>query len=179
MGHVYFTRHGQTIWNVERKICGATDVELTELGYTQAQELGEKIKKEGYGIDEILYSPLIRAEQTAKTISKVTGIPARAEEHLREQCFGKYEGTPRRGEEFQEAKLHFIDSYQGGETMLKLAQRIYNLLDDVKAESENKTYLLVAHNGIARVIQSYFEDMTNEEYAGFGIRNCQIVEYRF
>ena len=67
----------------------------------------------------------------------------------------------------------------GGETMLKLAQRIYNLLDDVKAESENKTYLLVAHNGIARVIQSYFEDMTNEEYAGFGIRNCQIVEYRF
>ena len=76
MGHVYFTRHGQTIWNVERKICGATDVGLTELGYAQATELGEKIKQNQYQIDEILYSPLIRAAETAKTIAKVTGIPA-------------------------------------------------------------------------------------------------------
>ena len=66
MGHLYYTRHGQTVWNVERKICGATDVELTELGYAQAQELGEKIKAEGLQIDEIIYSPLIRAAETAK-----------------------------------------------------------------------------------------------------------------
>lgn len=178
MAHVYYTRHGQTVWNVERKICGATDVELTPLGYEQAQELGEKIVKEGLHIDEILYSPLIRAAETAKRISQVTGIPARAEERLREQCFGKYEGTPRRGEEFQRAKQDFIDSFEGGETMLKLAQRIYNLLDDVKADKD-KTYLLVAHNGIARVIRSYFEDMSNEEYAGYGIRNCEIVKFDF
>lgn len=178
MAHIYYTRHGQTVWNVERKICGATDVELTPLGYEQAQELGEKIIKEGLHIDEILYSPLIRAAETAKCISKVTGIPARAEERLREQCFGKYEGTPRRGEEFQQAKQHFIDSFDNGETMLKLAQRIYNLLDDVRADKE-KTYLLVAHNGIARVIRSYFEDMSNEEYAGYGIRNCEIVKFDF
>ena len=62
--------------------------------------------------------------------------------------------------------------------MLKLAQRIYNLLDDVRADKD-KTYLLVAHNGIARVIRSYFEDMTNEEYAGYGIRNCEIVKFDF
>ena len=69
MGIVYFTRHGQTVWNVERKSCGATDVELTPLGYEQARELGEHIKAEGIQIDEILYSPLIRAANTAKTIS--------------------------------------------------------------------------------------------------------------
>ena len=33
MGQVYFVRHGQTIWNVENKICGATDIALTELGH--------------------------------------------------------------------------------------------------------------------------------------------------
>ncbi len=38
--------------------------------------------------------------------------------------------------------------------MLHLAQRIYNLLDEVAAS--DKTYILVAHNGIARVVQSYF-----------------------
>ena len=27
MGYFYFTRHGQTVWNVENKICGVTDIE--------------------------------------------------------------------------------------------------------------------------------------------------------
>ena len=44
MSKLYFTRHGQTIWNVEGKVCGATDIELTELGHKQAIELGERIK---------------------------------------------------------------------------------------------------------------------------------------
>ena len=59
-----------------------------------------------------------------------------------------------------------------------IAQRIYNLLDDLKAEKE-KTYILVAHNGIARVVQSYFYEMTNEEYAAFGVENCAVVRYDF
>ena len=53
-----------------------------------------------------------------------------------------------------------------------------NLLDELKADT-GKTYLLVAHNGIARVVQSYFYDMTNEEYAAAGIKNCELVEYHF
>ena len=55
MAYVYFARHGQTVWNVENKICGATDIELTELGHQQAMELGEKIVAEGIAFDEILY----------------------------------------------------------------------------------------------------------------------------
>lgn len=178
MGKVYFTRHGQTIWNVENKICGATDIALTELGHQQAEELGRKILAEGIQIDQILASPLVRAAETARHVSEVTGIPMRIEERLREQNFGRYESTPRNGEEFARAKENFINSFDGGETMLHLAQRIYNLLDDVKKDEE-KTYLLVAHNGIARVIRSYFEDMTNEEYAAYGIRNCEILSFEF
>lgn len=41
MGHFYFVRHGQTIWNVENKICGATDIKLTEFGHQQAIETGK------------------------------------------------------------------------------------------------------------------------------------------
>ena len=55
---------------------------------------------------------------------------------------------------------------------------VLDLLDELRAD-EGKTYLLVAHNGIARVVRSYFYDMTNEEYAAFGIRNCEFVEYTF
>lgn len=58
MHTLYFVRHGQTIWNVENKICGATDIALTDLGHQQAIETGKKILEEGIQADEILYSPL-------------------------------------------------------------------------------------------------------------------------
>lgn len=177
MKDIYFTRHGQTYWNVENKICGSTDIGLTELGINQAKELGDKIRNGGYNIDEIICSPLIRAYDTAKYISNATGIKLKVDERLTEQNFGKYEGTARNGAEFRLSKESFADSYNGGESMLKLAQRIYNLLDELK--NDDKTYLLVAHNGIARVLKSYFYDMSNEEYASFGIKNCEIIKYTF
>ena len=178
MHTLYFVRHGQTIWNVENKICGATDIALTDLGHQQAIETGKKILEEGIQADEILYSPLVRAAETARHISEVTGIPARMEPRLMEQNFGKWESTPRDGAGFRKAKEQFLSRFEGGESMLQVAQRIYNLLDDLKAEKE-KTYILVAHNGIARVVQSYFYEMTNEEYAFFGVRNCAVVRYEF
>ena len=42
-----------------------------------------------------------------------------------------------------------------------------------------KIYLLVAHNGIVRCVNSYFYDMTNEEYGDFGIKNCELKEYSY
>ena len=178
MHNLYFTRHGETVWNVENKICGMTDSPLTARGRAQAAALGAHVRDSGVHIDEILYSPLSRAADTALAITEATGIPARPEPRLREQCFGRYEGTPRDGAEFKVSKTHFADRYSGGESMMQLAQRIYNLLDELRTD-ESKTYLLVAHNGIARVVRSYFYDMTNEEYAAFGIRNCEFVEYTF
>ena len=175
MPHIYFVRHGQTIWNVENKICGSTDIALTDLGHQQAIAVGNLILERQYAIDAILYSPLMRAADTAKHIADITGLPAMEEPRLREQNFGKYESTPRDGAAFRQAKMQFADRYEGGESMLQLAQRIYNLLDELM--QQEKTYLLVAHNGIARVVRSYFEDMTNEQYAAYGINNCEILEF--
>ena len=179
MGHLYFVRHGQTVWNVENKICGATDIELTDMGHEQAIKTGEEIRRQGIQIDEILYSPLVRAAETARHISEVTGIPRRMEIRLKEQNFGKYESTPRDGAEFAKAKEVFAYRYDGGESMLQLCQRIYNLLDDLRVKADQKTYLLVAHNGIARAVNSYFFDMTNEEFARFGLKNCEVRRYDF
>lgn len=179
MKPIYFTRHGQTIWNVENKICGATDIALTDLGHRQAVALGEKIKAEKLPIDEILCSPLVRAADTAKHISETTGIPFRVEMRLKEQNFGRFESTARNGAEFKAAKAQFVNRFDGGESMMQMAQRIYNLLDELAAPGDDKIYLLVAHNGIARVVRSYFEDLTNEEYSGFGIDNCAVLQYHF
>ena len=50
MAHIYFVRHGQTTWNIEYKICGATDIPLTELGHEQAIQLGKEVRKQGLQI---------------------------------------------------------------------------------------------------------------------------------
>ena len=157
---VYFARHGETVWNVENKICGMTDSPLTEKGRAQAAQLGEAVKNSGIVLDEILYSPLSRAADTALAVAAATGLPA-----------------PRNSPEFTAAKMQFADRYTDGESMLQLAQRIYNLLDELK--QDDKTYLLVAHNGIARVVESYFHNMTNAEYAAFGIKNCELRKFDF
>ena len=83
MHNIYFTRHGETVWNVENKICGMTDSPLTAHGQEQARQLGELVRDSGLQIDEILYSaPFSRAADTAKAIAAATGLPARCEPRL-------------------------------------------------------------------------------------------------
>ena len=177
MDHFYFIRHGETVWNVENKICGATDIELTPRGHEQAIETGKRILVEGIKADKILASPLIRASETARHISEITGIPMEIEPRLKEQNFGIWESTPRNGVEFHEAKKDMASRFGTGESMLHLAQRIYNLLDDIKAGE--REVILVAHNGIVRMVESYFREMDNEEFSSCGIKNCEIKRYDF
>ncbi|MFR7451383.1 MAG: histidine phosphatase family protein [Gemmiger sp.] len=178
MAHtLYFTRHGETFWNVENKICGATDIALTPRGHDQARALGAELARQGLAVDRILCSPLSRAHDTACHIAAATGWPLQVEPRLREQNFGRFEGTPRDGLAFKAAKGHFVERFGGGESMLQVAARVYSLLDELAARQD--TCLLVAHNGIARVVHSYFCELTNEEYAAFGIHNCELRTYRF
>lgn len=179
MGYLYFTRHGQTVGNVENKVCGATDTELTELGKTQAKQLGISIKQnKDIIIDEIIASPLKRARETAGFISEAIGVPMHIDKRIVEQNFGKYEGKDRLSDEFKEAKRHFVDNYADGESMLRVAQRVYTFLDEIKKDSD-KTYLVVAHNGIARIVHSYFFDESNEEFSNYSIKNCELLCYKW
>ena len=178
MGHFYFVRHGESLWNVENKICGKTDIDLSEKGCEQARAAALAILDQNLKIDVILSSPLKRALHTAEVISSLCGIPLKVEERLIEQDFGRFESTPRNGEEFRIAKTHFIDSFGDGETMLKTAHRIYSVLDEI-VKDEDRVVVIAAHNGLARIIESYFRDMTNEEFASFGIGNAEIRRYDF
>ena len=61
--------------------------------------------------------------------------------------------------------------------MLKEINNMSSISINIK--KEDKVYLLVAHNGISRAIESYVRDMSNEEFAGFGIKNCELRKYEF
>ena len=59
--------------------------------------------------------------------------------------------------------------------MFRVAQRVYNLLDELK--EDDRTYVLVAHNGIVRFVKSWYQDLTNEEFAAFKVGNCEIFRF--
>ena len=80
MQDIYFTRHGETVWNVENKICGVTDIALTDRGREQARALGRQLAAGEQGITRILCSPLVRAKETAEIIAAETGLPLTVDE---------------------------------------------------------------------------------------------------
>ena len=82
---LYVARHGQTRWNAENKVCGRTDLPLTEVGIAQAQALAEKAAD--LSIDLILTSPLDRAHTMARIIADRCGAEVQVEERLIEQRF--------------------------------------------------------------------------------------------
>ena len=172
---IYVARHGETAWNAENKICGRTDLPLTERGIRQAKLLAEKMAD--IHIDRIVASPMIRAQQTAAEVSEVIGIPVQTDSRLIEQNFGIYEGKDRKDPGYLSNKRMFAYRYPGGESQMDVAHRVYGLIEELKEKCPNESILLVCHGGVCRLIRSYFEDMTNEEYVNYCEENANIREF--
>jgi len=172
---LYAVRHGETAWNAENRICGITDLPLTERGFSQAEQLADTLCS--VQIDRIIASPLIRAQQTAQIISCRHRIPVETDARLREQNYGIYEGMDRKTPAFLENKRHFAVRYPGGESMMDVSARVYALLSELKADHTCESVLLVCHGGVLRVLRTYFLDMSNEEYFRYSPDNCAAEEY--
>jgi probable phosphoglycerate mutase len=172
---LYVTRHGQTKWNFENKVCGISDIELTEKGIKQAEELASKLT--ACKIDIIISSPLKRALKTAEIISNLIGVNFTADDRLFEQNYGIYEGVARDNADFLAAKMNFVCKYPKGESMVQVAHRAFNLIDELKVKYPDKNVLFVSHGGVCRIIDTYFNDMTNEEFYRFRLENCEFKKY--
>lgn len=173
---LYITRHGETTWNVEDKVCGRPDVELTERGKAQAMELAEKVK--GKGITRMLVSPLRRTRETAELANTYIQVPMEIEERLIEFSFGEMEGRQRSDPEFQAAKRNITTRFPGGESVLDVAHRIYSLLDEIPKKYPGETILLVCHGAVSRVVHTYFEDLEVSQFGKFGLMNCELKAYQ-
>lgn len=172
---LYVTRHGETPMNAAHRVCGRTDLDLTEKGVQQAVEAGKSLA--GCGIRRIIASPMRRAQHTAALIAREIGVEKiETEPRLIEQDYGIYENTDWDGEAFNRNKRQFAVRYPGGESMLDLAARLYPMLDELKAQGGEPT-LLVCHGGICRMIRTYFLDVPNEDYAAFKMANCGVLEF--
>lgn len=172
---LYVTRHGETAYNVENRICGITDIELNDQGRKQAKVIASKLLDRH--IDLIISSPLKRAKETASIIASKIGVQIEVDERLHEIDFGFFEGKSSQNEDFRYVKYNHGISYPQGEKLFQVVQRVYNFLDDINQCYSNKTILVVCHGGIVRVIHSYYYDMTNEEIFTWLPENCCFQEY--
>ena len=87
---LYIIRHGETSWNVQRRLQGASDTDLNENGITLAKRTGEALKEIPF--DLCFTSPLKRAKMTAELILAGRDISIYDDERLREISFGEWEG---------------------------------------------------------------------------------------
>ena len=172
---LYVARHGQTDWNALNKVCGSTNRPLNEKGVQQAEALGERVKN--LGIDVIVASPMTRAQQTAKAVSLALGIDIITDDRLREHDYGAFEGVDRGRDEYWQQKYLFASKFPQGESVLQLAQRVYNAIEDAKEKYPDKTVLFVCHGGVSRMIKTYFEDMTNDQFFHYSPENAFLAEY--
>ena len=179
---LYIVRHGQSEWNALHKVCGATDAPLTEKGRAQAAETAALVAEmtKDVPLDLIIASPLSRALETGRAIQKACGdVPLIIDDRIREINFGDNEGRSTKDPDFQAEKRIFPRRHPGGESMLQFTHRIYSFLDDIHVRYADKTVLLACHNGICRTAQSYFYDMTNEEFMSYVVKNAAVSVYEF
>ena len=94
MSYLVLVRHGQSVWNLEKKFTGWVDVDLTENGKSEAKKAGELINKNNQLIDLYFSSVQLRAKNTLKIIQeelKDNKVPTEAWE-LNERHYGALTG---------------------------------------------------------------------------------------
>ncbi len=174
---IYSARHGQTDYNKEDLILGVTDLPLNSTGLAQAEEFAKAVELLG-DVDIIIASPMKRAMTTAMAAAERCGIEIITDERLREWNYGKFEGKSRYTEGFAENKREFaVKMGETGESLFQLCHKVYSAIDEIRAKYSGKNVLLVSHGGVCRVIETYFNNMTTEEYSNWFMGNCQIIEY--
>lgn len=150
-------RHGETLWNAERRFQGQTDVALSPRGEQQVAALVRAIESET--VDVLYTSDLQRAWQTALILAEALGLPLHKETRLREMAFGRWEGLTYT--ELQQRDAALLAAWQadpsrtappGGETLLQIAERVSAALKTILATVQAHHVAVVAHSGPLRVL---------------------------
>jgi len=95
MQKLVLIRHGESIWNLENRFTGWTDVDLSENGFKQARNAGRLLKKYGYTFDTSFTSVLKRAIKTLDIVLDETDllwIPVQKSWRLNERFYGALQG---------------------------------------------------------------------------------------
>lgn len=154
---LYFVRHGETDWNVVKRLQGRTDIPLNERGVELARRTGEALRDVSF--TRAFASPLSRAMETARLILGEREIPVVPDERIIEIAFGEYEGMCSREDHYEIPDPDFRNFFQnpaayrhpkGGESFEQLMERTKAFIRDITSREEwEEEIILVATHGAA------------------------------
>jgi probable phosphoglycerate mutase len=172
-------RHGETAWNVEKRIQGHTDIPLNATG--RAQALAMAFNAAHHRFNAIYSSDLARALETARVLAQredqeVTCLP-----QLRERHFGLFQGlTAAQGaERYPEAYAHYqtrdLDyDFETGESLRRFSERVSEAIDWLMRHHGGQTIAAVSHSGVLDVIYHRATGRPLHTPRDFAIPNCAL-----
>jgi broad specificity phosphatase PhoE len=174
---LFLARHGESVANQQKLICGQLDMPLTEKGRNQAQWLCDVLKTEKLSV--IYASSLSRAVETARPTAEYHGIQVQVKDPLKEIHFGLLQG--------QEIGVDGIDSDQsgfkldntdkalGGEAYKDFIARVEHCLEAILADQVGDI-LVVGHRKTNEVILGKLLPLCGNSDKTANVKNKYLYE---
>jgi probable phosphoglycerate mutase len=184
MTQLILIRHGQTLWNEQRRMQGQSDSPLTETGVRQSRLLGHRLAHMQF--TALYSSDTGRAHHTARNVAEITGHPVIVDSRLRERHFGVFEGL--NGEEIQarypEAYARFKNRdvayvIPGGESTLAFRERALHCLNEIAARHAGESIVVITHGLVLDVIYRTAVGIPFEQRRTYDLVNAGINRFRY
>ncbi|MGT2755863.1 histidine phosphatase family protein [Streptococcus ovuberis] len=173
---LYMMRHGETLFNTQKRVQGWSDSPLTELGIAQAEAAGRYFRERGISFEAVYSSTQERAVDTAKLVAQTDQVCQL--KGIKEMNFGSFEAQPEHllpkshpgAKSFEDLLVPY-----GGEDLREVGKRVKASMDDVLANTSAQTILMVSHGAAMWGLVQY----AIEEAFPMGIyfSNCSICEF--
>jgi 2,3-bisphosphoglycerate-dependent phosphoglycerate mutase len=173
-------RHGETVWNSEKRYQGYGDSPLTETGRNQIATLGRRLEKNQF--DTLISSDLGRARETAAIVADYTGHPVDLDSRLRERNYGVLEGLT-----LPEIKARHSDVINQlnsndpeyivpeGESHRQFYGRNVAFLEDIIEKRRGTRIAVVAHGGVLDSIFRYVAGLPLDQPRCFITINASLT----
>ena len=190
MSNLILIRHGQSVWNAANRFTGWTDVDLSEVGVSEAEEAGRSLSSQR--IDVVHTSDLVRAQRTAEIIMSLNeaseGYSTKYDWRLNERNYGSLQGLNKAetAEKFGADQVHiwrrsFDVAPPDGESLEMTAERTIpyfeeEILPDLQA---GRGVLVSAHGNSLRSIVMHIEEISPEDIVSLEIQTGSPMFYKF
>lgn len=173
MKTLYLMRHGETLFNQQKKIQGWCDSPLTEKGKKQAAIAGAYFSEKNIQFDQAFSST---SERACDTLELVTDCAYQQVKGLKEWNFGSMEAE----HEYLNPPLPYGDFFvaYGGEEEQAFKKRVSDTLMNLMREATGKTILAVSHGASCRQFMRNWEHTSSINQKG-RIGNCCILKFSF
>lgn len=178
---IYLVRHGQTDWNLEKRMQGREDVPLNTTGRAQAEKLRDKIRDLEF--DVVYASPLKRAAETAE-IAVGDRYEIIYDERLVERSFGEFEGKvceiraqPVEGMDIDDISLEEIPGKV--ETVKSIVARAEDFMDFLRQKHDSDAEILVVgHGAMSKAFDWILSEHGEDDVFGSRrLENAEMWEY--